>query len=436
MAHVFVDGSAFFGDVQALTISASAWVRVHVTEHQVLDKRRLPVPGADQSSFAAELYAVLLAPNKHWTITIYCDCAAVCDLLRHVLTNGHDKGWGKRGLPFFWTPILEHLQKRPAKTVQIVKVRSHRSIETATSAHDAWTIWGNDMVDREAKAVFEIDHPRLFQRYRAAYEKTVRNRADTCMLYQSIATTGQFHIRKHKETKSKEIAITRFEPAAFGELRTPPRGRVHAPSVDTNVYLAFPWGPGFLWRIVDWLKHIRWEDAPVQGADISLMELYGDYCLHTCSISPKNVFTKKQRDKYTCYKYILTDCEARADSVSMTLSEQHHTWVKAITWLHGQCPGFFFPAEITKRSFSLHKIGCSRWHVGMDRRPILTHGYKSATLLNQFFCTSSGSYRTLNRGIDWHFTGRPTPLPAELQVPFTDRVSKIRRAKQIFSQLS
>lgn len=384
-AFVFVDGSAQFGDIQDLTISASAWVQAPYHQHQVLAKQRKAVPGVDQSSFAAELYAILLALNNFWTVTIFCDCAAVCDLVIHVLTHGHDHGWGRKGLPFFWIPIMEHLGKRRPGDIQINKVKSHRLPSEATSPHDAWLIWGNDMADKEADAVFRNDRPALFKRFKSAHRCATRNRLHIKELYQYIATTGLFQLRHRGEQQAKSVVITAFVPANIDSLQFSLQGVRHLPQLTKDQFLAFPWNPIFLWRILDWLACLRWGDAPCQERDVSLLEMYIDFCITTSSRAPVNIFGKKERDKYTCYKYIMTDIEQRVDIGTCTLSQQHRVWTKAITWLHRQCPGVFFPATLIQRCHSLRKIGCTRWHQGFDKRPLLAKQWDAAHILHTFF---------------------------------------------------
>eukprot|EP00438_Fugacium_kawagutii_P010992 Skav206623 [mRNA] locus=scaffold1562:332529:337027:+ [translate_table: standard] len=211
--HIFVDGSAHFGDHQDLTISAAAWVSAVPGVTQVIQCRRAPVPGVDQSSFAGELYAILLALNAHWKVVLYCDCAAVCDLVNNLVSSGHDNGWCNRGLPFFWKPILDHVRKRRPGDIVVHKVKSHRSLRDACSDLDAWIIWGNNTVDREAKMVFSHDRTALFNKFSKAYAAAGRNRRDIDELYRYIATTGAFQLRARNETRRREVVVPAFVPA-------------------------------------------------------------------------------------------------------------------------------------------------------------------------------------------------------------------------------
>eukprot|EP00438_Fugacium_kawagutii_P007385 Skav202176 [mRNA] locus=scaffold3078:33949:37509:- [translate_table: standard] len=433
--HVFVDGSAHFGDHPDLTIAAAAWIQADHMQHQVKQRYRRPVPGLDQSSFAAELYAVLLTLNTCWRVVIYCDCQAVCDLLWFFLEHGHDNSWASRGLPYLWLPILEHLKVREPGDISIIKVKSHRSSDDAADEVDAWHIWGNNMVDHEAKAAFH-DRENLFKKFSAAYKEASRHRHDICELYQYIATTGQQFIKQRNEQVKKEIAIEAFVPSNITALRFPTHGVRCCPELRREHYLAFPWNPGFLWRLQSWIGGLRWGQEDDSAADVSFLELYVDFCLTTSTVVPVNVFDKKQRDKYTCYKYVLPDKDVRVDYATRTLSVQHQLWSKILQWLHHQCPGIFFPAGIQQKCLSLQSIGCSRAHQGFNRRPILNQRWDAAQLLRDFFITPTGTVRSLDRVLNIPVRGQPEVLPHWCDTPFTACVAGIRRAKDVFKDLN
>ena len=78
---VFTDGSAFFGDIPALTLAAGAVIEVSATDNIIHSLHSGIVPGCEQHSFAGELFAVLLALNKYFHVHVYTDCQAVVDLV-------------------------------------------------------------------------------------------------------------------------------------------------------------------------------------------------------------------------------------------------------------------------------------------------------------------------------------------------------------------
>ena len=149
---------------------------------------------------------------------------------------------------------------------------------------------------------------------------------------------------------------------------------------------------------------------------------------------PQEHFTKAQRDKYTAPNFILEDLELRADAAATTLGAQMQTWSKCIAWLVRFAPGLF-PTCLTHKSHSITLIGSSATMRGMNARPRMVHGPVVLDLLNNYFCTSTGYNRTLNR----IFETPPVEIPAhpqELNVPFCNRAKDIRNAAKIFQTWS
>ena len=180
-----------------------------------------------------------------------------------------------------------------------------------------------------------------------------------------------------------------------------------------------------------WARQLVWPSIQFPSLpDISLLELYVDFMCTTGSKVPKNIFTKAQRDKHTAPNFILEDLELRADAAATTLGAQMQTWSKCIAWLVRFAPGLF-PTCLTHTSHSITLIGSSATMRGMNARPRMVHGPVVLDLLNNYFCTSTGYNRTLNR----IFETPPVEIPAhpqELNVPFCNRAKDIRNAAKIF----
>eukprot|EP00438_Fugacium_kawagutii_P019764 Skav203654 [mRNA] locus=scaffold2755:35547:39857:+ [translate_table: standard] len=433
-AHIFVDGTAFFGDVQSLTISAASWIQSPFQEKAMIDMQREPVPGADQSSFAAEIFAILMVLNIFKVATIYTDCAAVFDFVT-LLLDHVDGVFPKCALPFFGIPVAEHIARRRAGDIAIVKLKSHRTQESAISEYDSWCIWGNEQADIHAKEVCLTDRRMLYNKIARMYKKTLRYRSDIVELYQYIAVTGHFQLQTIKDQRVQDLVIVPFVPENISELRMPRRGRQVVPTLTRDHFLAFTWGSVYLWRIVSWLQCLRWGPTPQAGCDISLVELYIDFCLSTFSRAPVNVFTTAERQKFGYYNFALMDLEGRADAAIQTLAQQTETWTRSILWLRKHCPQKFIPANVISRSISLAKLGCSSWHKAFDKRPILSQGFRAAHILHEYFCSSRGTLRNFTRPLDLKFDRKPPDAPSWLLQPFTVRVALMRRSKSLFDEL-
>eukprot|EP00438_Fugacium_kawagutii_P003186 Skav218031 [mRNA] locus=scaffold214:336050:338602:+ [translate_table: standard] len=433
--YVFVDGTAFFGDTRTLTISAAAWVQTPWEQKSIRDMQRAPVPGADQSSFAAEIYAILMVLNIFRVVTIYTDCSAVYDFVSMLLDDSRNSE-PKCALPFFGIPVAEHIAKRERGCIEINKVRSHQSIAAAATTHEAWLIWGNDMADKHAKEVMVSDERQQFRVIEKLHKQTVQFRRDIEELYRYIAVIGNYQLQVTKEMRVREVEEIPFRPEDIHELRFPTQGHPVVPTLTADHFLAYTWGSVYLWRIVSWLKGLRWDASPHAGCDISFVELYIDFCLTTSSRAPVNVFTTQERQKYGFYNFALMDIETRADSAVQTLAQQTETWTRSILWLHKHCPQKFFPANVVSRSISLSKLGCSSWHKAFDKRPILQHGFRAAHILHKYFCSGSGTHRNFSKVLDLAFDSKPVDVPPWLLVPFPARVAYMRRSKDIFAELT
>eukprot|EP00438_Fugacium_kawagutii_P018405 Skav225054 [mRNA] locus=scaffold3690:14004:15914:- [translate_table: standard] len=433
--YVFVDGSAFFGETQALTISAAAWVQTPWEQKSVCDFQRAPVPGADQSSFAAEIFAILMVLNIFRVVTIYTDCSAVFDFVSMLLDENRI-GEPKCALPFFGVPVADHIAKREKGNIEIRKVRSHQSLKNAANEHDSWLIWGNDMADKHAKEVMISDNRQQFRTIEKLHKQTLQFRRDIEELYRYIAVIGNYQLQVTKELRVREVEETPFRPDDIHELRFPTHGHPVVPTLDADHFLAYTWGSVYLWRIVTWLQGLRWDSSPHAGCDISFVELYIDFCLTTSSRAPVNVFSTQERQKYGYYNFALMDLETRADVAVQNLAQQTETWTRSILWLHKHCPQKFFPANVISRSISLSKLGCSSWHKAFDRRPILHHGFRAAHILHKYFCSGHGTHRNFSKVLDMAFDAKPAEVPAWLLVPFHARVAYMRRSKDIFAELN
>ena len=178
-------------------------------------------------------------------------------------------------------------------------------------------------------------------------------------------------------------------------------------------------------------KQLQWPSHPaIDGPDISLLELYIDFVITTNSRTPRNIFTKAQRDKLTAPNYVLDDIEKRADVQSTTLGAQTQTWCKAITWLLKFTDQKVFPSALKKKAVSINRIGSSATMKGLEVRPRLVNNDAVIQHLREFFNTDSGMNRSLDRNFDWN--AGTTPIhPVELNVPFAQRARAIRRARPL-----
>ena len=128
------------------------------------------------------------------------------------------------------------------------------------------------------------------------------------------------------------------------------------------------------------------------------------------------------------------------------LGEQMQVWAKAITWIRRFTGHQVFPADIIPKARSLAALGNSSTAKGFSCRPRLHFGQEIPLILFNFFNTSSGSSRNLNRKITifngkiqctWAIFQSSLPAaPNHLDVPFDQRSKMIRHASTYFSPCS
>ena len=161
-----------------------------------------------------------------------------------------------------------------------------------------------------------------------------------------------------------------------------------------------------------------------------MLELFIDFRCTTGSKTPRNIFTKQQRDRWTAANFILDDHAVRADAVAITLGAQMQTWSTSICWLHKHVPSLF-PVDIKNKATSIAYIGSSATMKGFLKRPKLVNPNLTVQLLHEFFNTATGSNRTLSRVLNTP----PVPIPKhpiELEVPLEQRAKLIRNAGRIY----
>ena len=426
---VFTDGSAFFNDIPNLSIAAAACVEVDPNTCICLGVQADVVPGCEQHSFAGELFAILLALNRFYHVHLYSDCETAVCLIENELRNcqiNHDL----QGCLHLWEPIKRHLCGSRDRRITITKVKAHVLLRDNMNQREQWLAWGNSLADRTAKEVITIRHKAVYTALEKMRCTVVQQRSGASEFFRFVATASERCINASTAMQKNRQRLVTFDKCQPG-LVEPQHGITTSIEFSVRQFLAFPWGPVFLWCIVFWARQLVWPSIQFPSLpDISLLELYVDFMCTTGSKVPKNIFTKAQRDKYTAPNFILEDLELRADAAATTLGAQMQTWSKCIAWLVTFAPGLF-PTCLTHKSHSITLIGSSATMRGMNARPRMVHGPVVLDLLNNYFCTSTGYNRTLNR----IFETPPVEIPAhpqELNVPFCNRAKDIRNAAKIF----
>ena len=433
-AFVFSDGTAFFGDVRELVIAASAYVVCDRNSCRVKTYEQQLVPGFEQSSFVAEMFALLLVLNKNYTVTIYCDCQTLCDMMQSALENNASDIGGSWMFSEIWRYIVCHIKQRPPNTICISKVQAHCSCVTSMTVHQKWLVWGNNKVDQLAKDTIQILHCSLYRKLQKAYNVVQVNRNDIYEIYQFWAMACLKCIKEETKQSKQQRQDNTFSPE-IPALAFSTRVSFLQQYFTHEQFLAFPWGPIFLWRICWWFSRLGWPTHNNnQERDVSLVELYVDFMLTTGSRSPRNTFSAQESRKKGYSNFILDDLSDRADSGPSTLAKQTEVWVRALSWLQKHVNGGFFPTSFINKSRSLAAIGCSLWYRGIALRPTLVNGVEPSKILNSYFIGPSGTYRSLSRHLELKLPSVKLEHPQSLEVPLQERLRFLCKAASIFTQ--
>ena len=153
------DGSTDYGTQSCLAISS--WSLVLATP-DMFDPAYVPsgpLPGVIQTNNRAELYKIAGTAAKGY---FYTDSQYCCDGFRQLQMRGWVEHVCAQSQNYcLWKKIWLELSDN-ANRWQIWKVKSHRNISEAKSAHDAWTIFHNDFADSKAKSANRARDPSFW----------------------------------------------------------------------------------------------------------------------------------------------------------------------------------------------------------------------------------------------------------------------------------
>lgn len=303
------------------------------------------------------------------------------------------------------------------------------------TAWQKWVAWGNDAADNQVKSIVLVDWRTTYLQVNNAYKRMTMHRRDLQLLYQLVVAGNKRCLESSKETVKntrKEFRVD-FTHSAFA---CPKHSRSRAPMLDLpdDLYLAFPWGPVYLWRILTWARSLTWKPSgsSVAVGDIAFIELLVDYVLFTGSWPPRNISSQSQRNSnYGFGEYILDDVDSVADVQAIPLASHSNIWKRTMQWLMKYLPGRVLQGTVIRHTTSLAQLGCPAWHEGLDLRPHLSCHYAAATALAKYYVTKLGCKRNMDRVLQLDLA-RPAKHPSKFDVPFNARLAGIRRAKDIF----
>ena len=166
--HFFTDGSCINQHDQGCRVSAWAVVLASVDgpgSSQIVDHG--PLPGILQSSYRAEIFAILralsLARFCRGTVYLWTDCKAVVTRLRRIQQGMPVKPNSKHA--DLWMQIADILQTFEMLRVVVTRVAAHQHSDQATGPLQDWCFVNNGFADKAAVAAHHQRSPEFWQFY-------------------------------------------------------------------------------------------------------------------------------------------------------------------------------------------------------------------------------------------------------------------------------
>ena len=201
---VFTDGSAFFNNVPELSIASAAVLEVGQNSYTPNFAFGQLVPGVEQTSFAGELYSVLLALNRWYHVRIFSDCQTVVEMMEDEFFQ-QPRRHELKGPLLIWNCILRHLSQRGERQISILKVKAHVQIDKVSNPFERWAAWCNDFVDKKAKSTITADNRGLFLKLEAMHKRVSQHRTDAIALFEFIALASDKCIKASaKQQKERQ----------------------------------------------------------------------------------------------------------------------------------------------------------------------------------------------------------------------------------------
>jgi len=438
MAHLFVDGTAYFGTKPHWTMSGAAVIEAKIGTYKAKVLDRTMVPGVCQSSYHGELFAVYRALQMRWKVTIYCDCQAVVDTMMELLAN-HDNGQlcNSKMDTEIWQLILQQISLRPKGCVTIKKVHAHQNWQNLPMGLERWCAYYNDWADFHAKQSICIDQKEHFD-WVVKMEKTEAKLRQTHEVFVNFVCD----VARCFENTSCKPARTKCEGKTNFDIHDPlltasTVGVSKSPNIDSDMFFAFPWGPQLLWRLVQWSQQLAWcpHGQCRCTADISATELFADFAVTMGSGMPVCLTTRKERKldihNKPFSRWELQDLNVQADMLgTMPLSVHTTTFVRVLKFLEKHGNLLQWPKQLNHRPKSIALIGLSTKQFGYSCRPKLASGDKAVLILREYFCGNGFTRRDMKAPLS--IPTKPVPVPPHFDVPFDVRETYLRRGVHEF----
>ena len=373
---VFTDGTAFFNNSMECCLAGSAVINITGEYSWNLVARRM-VPGMDHSSFTGEVFAVYLALQYSKCIDIYTDCSSVIQIMQTMIDIPAEQMRNVDTLDCpIWRAIHWHMMRRQHGEVKIFKVQAHEEWQNLPGGVARRLAFFNCQVDEQAKAVFLVDQYVLH----AKMTKIVGHKQ---LVFEHMAAYHDFLCLAAEVVSEQLIDVSVVGGQPDFSVAFAVSGPFHkSVGIDHSLFRRCRYGEIFASRVQNWWQQLEWGN----GAMISAVELYLDFCIYTHSMMPVQV---------SKHKYELRDKSSLADSFSCELSVQTRAWIHFLKWFMSHCNDFhevFHP-----RLKCMHIFGYTILSYGFCNRPHPMCKDAAALQLWDYFHFNGKTRRDLTR---------------------------------------
>ena len=432
--HLFLDGTAFFNNTGYWAIAGAAVVKVTPGSFDAICLEKRLVPDVQQSSFHGELAAVAVALNRAWKCTLYSDCQAVVTLIQQLI-DAINLGYNIPDVEHsIWRTIKQQMCDRPKNSVNIIKVKAHQDWKKLPEGVEKWKAYANDYADRSAKQVVTKDNKQYYKWLTQKVTEHNHNVEIHREFLTYVCEVGQVFAKlqaSKNKTKCQNDSNFDLHHACLCRNTIGVQRNIQIPR---NLYLAFPWGPAFLYRVVRWAMGLRWCKGRCSCVkDISMLELFFDFATTTGSLSPVCLTPKNKRKdtkdgkRHSCWE--LADLSIEADMKGqLPLAEHTKVFGRAMEFLIHNGNPLQWPVTKVPKTKSLCFIGLSTASRGFACRPTLVNHDECLGLLRNYLCTPTGMRRDLKAPLK--LDKAPMEVPDEYVVPYRDRIPYLYRTYQ------
>ena len=434
--HLFLDGTAYFNNTGYWNIAGAAVVLADPNSFKTACVCKSLIPDVQQSSFHGELAAVALALNKSLFCHLYSDCQSVVNLMQQLI-EAHNLGHPLPDVEHsIWSTITQQIESRPKDSVIVTKVKAHQNWRVLPSDDEKWKAHANTCADMHAKSVITQDNKTYYQWLSSQVDKHKEEASLQGEFLKYVCEVGklftQYQGAKNQTKCQNGTNFDLHHPCLHRETA----GIERKIDIPKCLFLAFPWGPSFLYRMMFWARKLKWCKGICKCRnDISILELFLDYAFTTGSLSPVCLTPKNKRKEtkdgrmHSCWE--MADLSLEADMKGqLPLSEHSKVFGRAVEFLIRNGNPFQWPKETIPKTKSLGFIGLSTASRGFSCRPTLANHDKSILCLRNYLCTDKGVRRDLKSPVA--IEGPPIPIPLELTVPYHERIPYLYQTYQSY----